>query len=71
MVLQSHLTNQMSYISTTARPLVIKLGKAVSYYKGLRQHFKHMAFGNHGTNQKCFIFSTTMPEATKVISMVT
>ena len=47
-----------------------KLLQGVSTHE-VRQPFKHVVFWDHVTNRKRFIFSTKMPEATKVNSVVT
>ena len=35
MVLQGQVTNQIHYITITSSPMVIKLGKVASHYKGI------------------------------------
>ena len=76
MVLQGHVTNQICYISATTRPLAIKLGKVVSYYKRLlstykfRQPLKYVVFSDYVRNLKRFISSSTISEAIKVSSVV-
>ena len=61
MVLQSHVTYYIRYISTTARPVAIKLGKVVSYYNGLQ------GIKSHNSLNTC----STLLNATKVSNAVT
>ena len=74
-VLQGHVINWISYISTTTRPTTIKLGKVVSYYKGLlyielHKPLKHEVTWGHVTDQMCYISTTTRPLAIKCDKMM-
>ena len=69
-VLQGHVTNWICHVSTTTRPLAIKLGKMVSYYRGISPI-------KSGNPLNMWFFELTwqieiiLSGATKVISIVT
>ena len=67
-----HVTNQMPYIFTSARPMDPKRSKVVTRMKRPQQqsHAKHRSSG-HVINQKYFIFTFTRFKAHKLSRVVT